>query len=74
MRSYRKRKSLQHMWNYFLRSARLHFGDEVVDAVGLRWVDHGQPLIEQLVRNFAATANINEKQAEIIKSITNIGG
>jgi len=44
------------MWNYFLRSARLHFGDQVVEAIGLRWVDHGQPLIEQLVRNFAATA------------------
>lgn len=47
MMSYRRRKPLQHMWYCFMRSARLHFGNDAVD--GLRWTNQGQALVEQLV-------------------------
>jgi hypothetical protein len=49
MAAYRMRLPLRHMWNRFLQHAREHFDADAVN--GLRWIDHGQPLIAQLVRD-----------------------
>ena len=48
MAAYRTRLPLRHMWNCFLQHAREQFDADAVN--GLRWIEHGQPLISKLVR------------------------
>lgn len=48
MAVYRTRLPLRHMWNCFLHRAREQFDADAVH--GLRWIEHGQPLISELFR------------------------
>jgi hypothetical protein len=62
MALYRRQQPLRHMWHSFLQCARLNFGHTAVE--GLCWLQHGRPLVNQLVNGMAHEMSLEPQQLQ----------